>query len=121
MEDQLNDQDHTEEPGAVAGADDHEGTAGEHDAPGASDQQALARLREALIASEPLVAPELVRAGSVTELEESFAAAKAAAQRARDLTLTASAPRISSGAPGRTITAPATAFEKIRAGLQSRG
>lgn len=84
------------------------------------DGEALARLRDALIASEPMVAPELVQAGSVAELERTFAAAKAAAQRARDMTIAASAPRISSGAPGRTQYTPATPFEKIRTGLQNR-
>jgi len=82
------------------------------------DLAALERLREALIASEPLVAPGLVRAGSVVELEQSFAAAKAAALHTRDLALASAAPRISTGAPGRTPPVPATAFEKIRTGLQ---
>jgi len=79
---------------------------------------ALERLRETLIAAEPLVAPGLVRAGSIVELEQSFAAAKAAALHTRDLALAEAAPRISTGAPGRTLPAPATAFEKIRTGLQ---
>lgn len=80
----------------------------------------LARLREALISSEPLVAPELVKAGSAAELEETFAKARAAGLRARDLTLARQTPRISSGAPGRATPAPASPFEKIRAGLQRR-
>ena len=88
--------------------------------PASEDAGALARLREALIASEPLVAPELVHGGSVLELERTFATAKAAAKRARDMTIASSAPRISSGAPGRTQHTPATPFEKIRTGLQTR-
>jgi hypothetical protein len=82
---------------------------------------ALARLRERLIESDPLVAPELVTGATVAELEASFASAKAAAERARDMTLASIAPRVSSGAPGRANAVPATAFEKIRAGLSGRG
>ncbi len=83
------------------------------------ENRALAvRLREALLASDASIAPELVSGTTVVEIEASFAAARAIAARVRDSIRQelASSP-IPAGAPGRSIGGPANARDKIRAGL----
>jgi molybdopterin converting factor small subunit len=77
----------------------------------------LARLREALLASEPGIEPGLVAGDTLEELEASFAAARELLQRMRDAVRQESAAAVPAGAPGRHVASPASPFEKIRAGL----
>lgn len=79
----------------------------------------LARLREALAAAEPGLDPALLPGETLEELEASYAAARAAVARIREA-LRREEAAIPAGAPGRQDTAPATAIEKIRAGLAKR-
>ena len=85
-----------------------------------NEQELLQRLREALLASDPEVDPDLVTGDSLAELEESFAKAKAVASRLRDVILPQGATRVPAGAPGRVRIAPSTPFQKIREGLSGR-
>ena len=84
-----------------------------------ANQELLTRLRTALLASDPAVAPDLVRATSVDELETSFAAAKAMADRIRQEVRREVAAGVPAGAPVRLATGPAAPIDKIRAGLRS--
>ncbi|MCS7294020.1 MAG: hypothetical protein RMK15_07535 [Chloroflexota bacterium] len=84
----------------------------------ARERRILARLREALVALEPGVPPELIRGETLEEIEASFEAARALAERAR--AAAAQALRLPAGAPPRTAPAAASPFEKIRAGLTPR-
>lgn len=85
-----------------------------------SEQALLTRLRENLIASDPLVDPELVQGSSIVELEESFARAQAIAERLKGIVLQQGVTRVPAGAPGRTRRPVLSAFEKIREGLSAR-
>ncbi len=76
------------------------------------------RLREALAASIPGLTPEAIRGRTLAEIEESFGAAKAVADGVRIAAAREAVPAISPGAPGRAGYPPATAFEKIRSGLE---
>ncbi|MBI2764508.1 MAG: hypothetical protein HYX53_01210 [Chloroflexi bacterium] len=76
----------------------------------------LARLRLALIATDPAIPVELVRGETLPELDASFEAAREAVRRVRE-TVAREAPAVPAGAPGRSAGQPATAFEKIRAGM----
>lgn len=80
---------------------------------------ALTRLKAALIASEPDIAAELVMGETVEEVEASFAAAVDLLQRIRQRVGQA-ATAVPAGAPGRMVTEPASAFDKIRRGLGGR-
>ncbi|MCC7365875.1 MAG: hypothetical protein IT303_16035 [Dehalococcoidia bacterium] len=80
-----------------------------------TNRQLLDRLRTALLASDPLVEPELVRGISVGDLETSFAAAQAAVQRVRQAVLRDVS--VPAGSPARTTARPSSPLEKIRAGL----
>jgi len=79
------------------------------------------RLREVLLATDAAIAPELVTGETVAEIEASYAAAKALADRVRESvrreSLAAGASAVPVGAPGRSQTRPLNALEKIRAGL----
>lgn len=79
------------------------------------------RLRAALLAADPAIAPELVGGSTVAEIEASYAAAKAIADRVRESVRreTAATPGIPAGAPGRSTAPVLNPREKIRAGLSS--
>jgi hypothetical protein len=85
-----------------------------------SEQELLARLRQTLIDSDPLVDPELVQGASIAELEESFAKAQAIAERLKGIVLQQGVTRVPAGAPGRTRRPFLSSFEKIREGLKAR-
>ena len=121
MPDPDEDTGHINEPADTADPDAHQDDgavdAGTTPQPGEREAALLGRLREALLATDPAVDPELVDGSSLEALDTSFARAQAAAERARDAAIANSGPRIPAGAPGRTRPAPATPFEKIRSGL----
>lgn len=100
---------------------EHEGEAGELRAELAlrdtAHRLALERLRAALIASDPAIAPELVSGDSVEAIETTFAAAKAMADRLRDQLRRDQASAIPGGPIHRSPAQPKTPLEKIRAGL----
>jgi hypothetical protein len=75
----------------------------------------VARLREALAATDPALTPSLISGATLEEIEASYAAALAAVARAR---AAMRAPSVGAGAPGR-LAPPRTPFEKIRDGLSS--
>lgn len=85
--------------------------------PNAAGREALARLRDLLLSTDPAVEPALVSGETVEALEASFAAARAVVARVREAVRHEQAAIIPVGAPGRTPTAPATPLEKIRSGL----
>src|SRR5690606_36518538 len=84
-----------------------------------SERHLLDRYREALLAGEPDIDPALVTGDSLDAIDTTFAAAKEMVDRLRG-ELTPGVQRVSPGAPGRRVTGPATAFEKIREGLARR-
>ncbi len=77
------------------------------------------RLREALLATDAAIAPELVTGETVAEIEASYAAAKAIADRVRESVRRESLAGgiVPAGAPGRSAARPLNARDKIRAGL----
>lgn len=81
-----------------------------------TEQQLLARYREALLAGDTGVDPSLVAGDTLAAIDESFARAVEVADRARG-SLGPGLQRVSPGAPGRRKTGPTTPFEKIRDGL----
>ena len=82
------------------------------------NRAAAARLREALLATEPALDPELVAGKTVAEVEASFAAASALLGRLRERLQQERAAHVPAGAPPRSgREAALTPFEKIRAGL----
>lgn len=87
----------------------------------AENRALLERLRLALLEAEPAVAPELVRAASIAELESSFAEARAVVERIRQEVLREVAASVPAGAPPRTAVRPASAIDLIRAGLRQAG
>ena len=80
----------------------------------------LARLREALLATEPAIDPALVSGESLEELDATFKAARAAVARIREAVRMEQAAAIGPGAPGRSSPGPATALDKIKAGLAEK-
>ena len=86
-----------------------------------SEQELLARLRQTLIDSDPLVDPDLVQGASIAELEESFARAQGIAERLKGIVLQQGVTRVPAGAPGRAKRPFLSSFEKIREGLKARG
>jgi hypothetical protein len=78
---------------------------------------AVERLRVALLASEPALAPELVHGETLDEVEASFAAAKAVLGKVREEVRREQAVQVPAGAPSRTAPQPVSAFDKIRQGL----
>lgn len=84
---------------------------------GEREQRLLARLREALLASEPALDRSMVTGDSLDDLEASFAAAKATLAQVREAVRREQASAIPPGAVQRTATAPTSAFSKIREGL----
>jgi hypothetical protein len=80
----------------------------------------LERLRQALLATDPAIDPEMVTGDTLDEVEANFAAARATVERIRDAVRQERASSIPTGAPGRHTPAPKTALEKIRAGLAAR-
>ncbi|MCK9518491.1 MAG: hypothetical protein M0R74_05605 [Dehalococcoidia bacterium] len=85
-----------------------------------ASRQLVERLREALLATEPDVEPELVTGETLEEVEASFVQARALVQRVRERVSREAPIAVPAGAPGRAGLAPRTAFEKIRAGLTER-
>ncbi|QFG02891.1 hypothetical protein [Tepidiforma bonchosmolovskayae] len=87
----------------------------------AAHDRAVARLREALLASEPALDPALLSGSTVEEVEASFAAAKETLARIREAVRREAAAAIPAGSalrqPGRAALSP---LEKIRAGLSGR-
>ncbi|MBI5948957.1 MAG: hypothetical protein HY875_12535 [Chloroflexi bacterium] len=80
-------------------------------------RDAIERLRTALLASDPDVAPEMVAGETAAEVEASFAVAREVVDRLREKARRDAAVAVPAGAPGRATRAPASALEKIRAGL----
>ena len=80
----------------------------------------LDRLRQALLATEPAIDPEMVTGDTLEEVEANFAAALATVARIREALRQERATPIPTGAPGRLAPAPRTALEKIRAGLATK-
>lgn len=85
------------------------------------ERAAVARLREALLASEPALEPAMVSGETLAEVEASFAAATALLGKLREKAALEAASRVPAGAPGRTALRPRSAFEKIREGLGKAG
>ena len=81
------------------------------------EREAIARLKAALIATEPTLEESLITGDTLEEVEASFATARALVARIRERAATESAVRVPAGAPGRIQPQPRTAFEKIREGL----
>ncbi|MPZ98707.1 MAG: hypothetical protein GEU80_05075 [Dehalococcoidia bacterium] len=84
---------------------------------------AVARYREAVLASEPDLPPELVRGETLEELDSSLASAREAVAQIRQRLVDASAPRgFPVGAPARGAhrAGGMSAAEKIAYGLQQR-
>jgi hypothetical protein len=79
---------------------------------------AIEAYREALLASEPLVSPELVTGTTVEDVRASFEAASGQVRRVRETVRREQAAVVPAGAPGRLAQQPASAFEKIRRGLE---
>lgn len=86
-----------------------------------SERAVLARLREALLATEPALEPGMVTGETLAEVEESFAAATALLGRLREQRVRETLARVPAGAPGRSVNRPRSAFEKIRDGLGRAG
>lgn len=107
-------------PEAEAEADLNVVIAGEVPAAEVERVAAIARLREALLASEPAIDPALVEGDSLEALEASFASAQAAVSRIREMLRAEMAAAIPAGNTDRRTSIPATALEKIRAGLAAR-
>jgi len=82
----------------------------------AREQALLARLRDAILASDPALPPDLVHGATLEELEANAALARAAVRRIR-AALAAEAPAVPAGAPGRAAPVAASPWEKIRAGI----
>jgi hypothetical protein len=81
----------------------------------------LDRLRQALLATDPAIDPEMVTGDTLEAVEASFAAARATIERIREaLRQERAATTIPTGAPGRHTPSPKTALEKIRAGLAAK-
>ncbi|MCC6387584.1 MAG: hypothetical protein IT302_09390 [Dehalococcoidia bacterium] len=82
----------------------------------AREQALLARLRDAILASDPALPPDLVHGATLEELEANTALARAAVRRIR-AALAVEAPAVPAGAPGRAAPVAASPWEKIRAGI----
>ena len=83
-------------------------------------QELIGRLREALVAANPLIPPELVRGETLEELEANVEAARQVVDRVREQVATTQAPDLGGGSPGRVTDLPRTPREKIRDGLAGR-
>lgn len=110
----------TSDEDGVVEEDIDELAAGDEAAIAAERSAAIGRLREALLATDPAIDPELVRGDSVEELETSFAAARALVARVREAVRLEQAAAIPAGSATRETARPASAFEKIRKGLAGR-
>jgi hypothetical protein len=86
----------------------------------ARERAALGRLREALLASDPAIEPEMVTGETLNDIERSFAAAKAMADRIRERIRRDQAGAIPAGGSNRASRVPQSPIEKIRAGLGGR-
>lgn len=81
-------------------------------------ERLLARLRDALLASEPALERSMVTGESIEELEASFAAAKATLGQLREAVRREQAGVVPNGSVGRSGRPVRSAFEKIREGLE---
>ena len=82
-----------------------------------AERAAVARLRDALLASEPALEPAMLAGETLAEVEANFATATAMLARLRERAALETLTRIPAGAPGRVQPRPKSAFEKIRDGL----
>ncbi len=80
--------------------------------------EAIAAYRDALLASEPLIDEALVTGATAADVRASFDAAMIQVGRVRDALRREQAAAVPAGAPGRSPEPPASAFEKIRRGLE---
>ena len=93
------------------------GLSGQEGQGAAADLQAeLDALREAVLAAEPALPPELVHGATLEELEANAEAARAAVRHVR-AAVASEAPPVPAGAPGRVSPQPLSPWEKIRAGM----
>jgi hypothetical protein len=84
-------------------------------------RQAVARYREAVLAAEPELPPDLVQGDTIEEVESSVEAARRAVSQIRERVALERSRPFPVGAPARTHErAPMSAHEKIAAGLQER-
>ncbi len=88
-------------------------------------RQAVARYREALLAAEPELPPDLVRGDTLEEIEATATSARSAVQRIRERVATERPRGFPTGAPARSVErghahSTMSAHEKIAAGLQER-
>jgi len=91
-------------------------------------RQAVGRYREALLAAEPELPPDLVRGESIEEIDTAAESARAAVQRIREAVVAEQGwggvqRSFPTGAPARTATLDRgrlSAHQKIAAGLQER-
>lgn len=84
------------------------------------ERAAIARLRQALLASDPAIDAELVTGETLEEVEQSFATARSLVDRIREAVRWEQAGAVPAGAAVRTVRVPQSAIEKIRAGLGGR-
>jgi len=82
-----------------------------------AERAAVARLREALLASEPALEPTMLTGETLAEVEANFASATTLLARLRERAALETLARVPAGAPGRRVDRPRSAFEKIRDGL----
>lgn len=85
-----------------------------------AERAAVERLRQALLATDPVIEPSMVTGTTLAEVEGSFAAAQAVVARLREVVTKETAGRIPPGAPGRARSTARTPYEKIREGLSTR-
>ncbi|MGE5595523.1 MAG: hypothetical protein ACM3S1_05750 [Hyphomicrobiales bacterium] len=87
----------------------------------AHQRELLDRVRAAMLTAEPDIDPDLVQGATLAELEASFESARELVSRIRKRVAGQLAASVPAGAPGRAAPpAPASAMEKIRAGLAAR-
>ena len=110
-------EEHDEQETETGAPDELEALRTELEVARAGERAAVARLKTALMASEPALEESLISGETVAEVEASFAVARALVSRIRERAATESATRVPPGAPGRLNSQPRNAFEKIRDGL----
>jgi hypothetical protein len=86
----------------------------------AAERELVGRVRQALLASDGDIDPELVTGETLEEVEASFEQARVLVDRVRERVAREDPLVVPAGAPGRAVNVPSTAIEKIRAGLAAR-
>ena len=86
-----------------------------------AERAAIARLREALLQTEPALEATMLAGETLGEVEANFASATAMLARLRERAALEALARVPAGAPGRGTAIPRSAFEKIRDGLGKAG